>query len=114
MELAPIDDPAIAPHAVADRLGVPEVPGQDATATIAEHIGDRSMLLVLDNCEHLLDACAELAEPLLRACPGLRILATSREPLGVAGETSWPVPPLALPDRDDTPPARRRWPGSTR
>src|SRR6478736_6515705 len=68
VELAPIDDPAIAPQAVADRLGVAEVPGQDATATIAEHIGDRPMLLVLDNCEHLASAVADLADRLLRAC----------------------------------------------
>jgi predicted ATPase/DNA-binding SARP family transcriptional activator len=104
VELAPIDDPAIAPHAVADRLGVPEVPGQDATATIAEHIGDRPMLLVLDNCEHLTPAVADLADRLLRACASLTILTTSRELLGVDGEHSWPVPPLSLPG-DDTAPA---------
>ena len=104
VELAPIDDPAIAPHAVADRLGVPEVPGQDATATIAERIGDRPMLLVLDNCEHLASAVADLADRLLRACASLPILATSRELLGVDGEHSWPVPPLSLPG-DDTAPA---------
>ena len=61
VELAPIDDPAIAPQAVADGLGIPEVPGQDATMTIAEHVGDRPMLLVLDNCEHLAAAVADLA-----------------------------------------------------
>jgi non-specific serine/threonine protein kinase len=88
VELAPIDDPAVAPHAVADRLGVPEVPGQDATAAIAEHIGDRPMLLVLDNCEHLAPAVADLADRLLRACASLSILATSRELLGVDGEHS--------------------------
>ena len=104
VELAPIDDPAIAPHAVADRLGVPEVPGQDATAAIAEHIGDRPVLLVLDNCEHLAPAVADLADRLLRACASLSILATSRELLGVDGEHSWPVPPLSLPG-DDTAPA---------
>jgi len=104
VELAPIDDPAIAAHAVADRLGVPEVPGQDATATIAEHIGDRPMLLVLDNCEHLAPTVADLADRLLRACASLTILTTSRELLGVDGEHSWPVPPLSLPG-DDTAPA---------
>jgi len=51
---------------------------------------------VLDNCEHLVDACAHLVEALLAACPGLRVLATSREPLGAAGEVPWPVPPLSL------------------
>ena len=97
MELAPIDDPAIAPQAVADGLGMPEVPGQDATMTIAEHVGDRPVLLVLDNCEHLAAAVADLADRLLRACASLSILTTSREPLGVDGEHSWPVPPLSLP-----------------
>jgi len=97
VELAPIDDPAIAPRAVADRLGIPEVPGQDATATIAEHVSDRPMLLVLDNCEHLAAAVADLADRLLGACASLSILATSRELLGVDGEHSWPVPPLSLP-----------------
>jgi predicted ATPase/DNA-binding SARP family transcriptional activator len=104
VELAPIDDPAIAPQAVADRLGIPEVPGQDATATIAEHVGDRPMLLVLDNCEHLAAAVADLADRLLRACASLSILTTSRELLGVDGEHSWPVPPLSLPG-DVTAPA---------
>jgi predicted ATPase len=97
VELAPIDDPAIAPQAVADGLGIPEVPGQDATMTIAEHVGDRPVLLVLDNCEHLAAAVAELADRLLRACASLSILTTSRELLGVDGEHSWPVPPLSGP-----------------
>ena len=97
VELAPIDDPAIVPQAVADGLGVPEVPGQDVTMTIAEHVGDRLMLLVLDNCEHLAAAVADLADRLLRACASLSVLTTSRELLGVDGEHSWPVPPLSLP-----------------
>jgi predicted ATPase/DNA-binding SARP family transcriptional activator len=105
VELAPIDDPAIAPQAVADTLGIPEVPGQDATATIAERIGDRPMLLVLDNCEHLAAAAAELADRLLRACASLSILTTSRELLGVDGEHSWPVPPLSLPGAGTSPAA---------
>src|SRR5215831_9945015 len=97
VELAPVGDPAIVPQAVADGLGVPGVPGQDATATIAGHIGDRPMLLVLDNCEHLAPAVAGLADRLLGSCPFLSILTTSRELLGVDGERSWPVPPLSLP-----------------
>ncbi|MFI5080856.1 MAG: tetratricopeptide repeat protein, partial [Streptosporangiales bacterium] len=104
VELAPIDDPAIAPQAVADGLGIPEVPGQDATMTIAEHVGDHPVLLVLDNCEHLTAAVADLADRLLRACASLSILTTSRELLGVDGEHSWPVPPLSLPG-DGTAPA---------
>jgi predicted ATPase len=63
------------------------------------------LLLVLDNCEHLIEACAELADALLRACPGLRILATSREPLRISGEASWSVPGLSLPDPGGLPPA---------
>jgi predicted ATPase/DNA-binding SARP family transcriptional activator len=105
VELAPIDDPAIAPQAVADGLGIPEVPGQDRTATIAEHIGDRVVLLVLDNCEHLAAAVADLADRLLRACASLSILTTSRELLGVDGEHSWPVPPLSLPGEGVVPAA---------
>src|SRR5262245_24423227 len=88
VELAPVGDPAIARQAVADGLGVPGVPGQDATATIAEHIGDRPLLLVLDNCEHLAPAVADLADHLLQACASLSILSTSRELLGVDGERS--------------------------
>jgi len=103
VELAPVGDPAVAPQAVADELGVPGVPGQDATATVAEHIGDRPMLLVLDNCEHLAPAVAGLADRLLGSCPFLSILATSRELLGVDGERSWPVPPLSLPTEGAAP-----------
>ncbi|MGE5287809.1 MAG: BTAD domain-containing putative transcriptional regulator [Micromonosporaceae bacterium] len=98
VELAPLDDPGIVARVVARRVGVPDCPGQDATAAIVEHIGDRSMLIVLDNCEHLASAVAVLAEQLLGACHALSILATSREVLGVDGECSWPVPPLSLPE----------------
>src|SRR4029453_6326447 len=73
------------------------------------HVGPRRLLLALDNCEHLLDACARLADALLRACPGVRVLATSRRPLGLAGEATWWVPPLAWPRRP-----RRRGPGPGR
>ena len=98
MELAPLDDPGIVARAVARSLGVPDCPGQDAAAAIAEHVGDRSVLIILDNCEHLASAVADLAGQLLGACPALSILATSREVLGVDGERSWPVPPLSLPE----------------
>jgi predicted ATPase/DNA-binding SARP family transcriptional activator len=103
VELAPIDDPSVVPLAVAGRLGTREIPGQDVTETIAEHLGDRAMLIVLDNCEHLAEAAAELAHHLLGACPALSILATSREMLGVDGERQLAVPPLALPQDDITP-----------
>ncbi len=98
VELAPLDDPSIVAQVVARRLGVADFPGQDAAVAIAEHVGDRSMLIVLDNCEHLTSAVADLAEQLLSACDALSILATSREVLGVDGERSWPVPPLSLPE----------------
>ena len=97
VELAPAADPASVGQTVASQLGAPDTPGQDAAEAIAEHVSGRRTLIVLDNCEHLAAAVAGLAERLLVACPALSILATSREPLGVEGECSWPVPPLSLP-----------------
>jgi predicted ATPase/DNA-binding SARP family transcriptional activator len=101
--LAPVDDPAIVAGVVADRLGVPDSPGSDGATAIAEHLGDGSVLVVLDNCEHLTDAVADLVAQLLDSCPELSILATSREVLGVYGERSWPVPPLSLPESGISP-----------
>jgi predicted ATPase/DNA-binding SARP family transcriptional activator len=98
VELAPLDDPLIVGQEVASRVGVPDSPGRDAATAITAHIADRQALIVLDNCEHLTSAVARLAERLLAGCPGLSILATSREVLGVDGERNWPVPPLSLPD----------------
>src|SRR5271154_4467920 len=98
VELAQIEDPGIVPSAVASRLGVPDTPGQDPAGAIAAHIADREILVVLDNCEHLPQAAAALAGDLLTACPALQVLATSREPLGVEGERTWHVPPLARTD----------------
>jgi predicted ATPase/DNA-binding SARP family transcriptional activator len=95
--LAQIDDPASIGQAVATQLGVPDTPGQEATEAIAKHVAEHPVLVVLDNCEHLAEAAAGLAEYLLAACPALVMLATSREPLGVEGELSWQVPPLSLP-----------------
>ena len=95
--LAQIDDPAIVGQAVATQLGVPDTPGQEPVEAIAKHVADHPLLVVLDNCEHLADAAAGLAEYLLAACPALVVLATSREALGVEGELSWQVPPLSLP-----------------
>ncbi len=98
VELASLSDPALVPQAVASVLGVREQPGRPLTETLLDHLRPKKALLVLDNCEHLIGACAGLADALLRACPNLRILATSREALGVAGEGTWPVPSLSLPD----------------
>jgi non-specific serine/threonine protein kinase len=98
VELAALADPALVPQAVASVLGVREEPGRPLEATLADGLRARSLLLVLDNCEHLLTACARLADDLLRSCPRLRMLASSREGLGIAGEQAYRVPSLSLPD----------------
>ncbi len=98
IELASLTDPGMVARTVADVLGVPESPGQDVAKGVAGAIGSKAMLLILDNCEHLIEACAKFADVLLRACPRLKVLATSREALGIAGESTFRVPPLTLPD----------------
>ncbi|MFE0511881.1 ATP-binding protein [Streptomyces sp. NPDC058964] len=104
VELAPLDRPEAVPGAVVSALGLREtvlmtselaVPQGDPVALLVEHCAQRSPLLILDNCEHVIGAAADLAETLLTRCPGLTILATSREPLGVPGEAVRPVEPLA-------------------
>ncbi len=100
VELAALADPTLVPATVAAALALRELPGAsftEAMAALADTLQARRMLLVLDNCEHLVAACAGLAARLLRACPHLQILATSREALGIAGETVWRLPPLSLP-----------------
>ena len=92
-----LSDPRLVPNAVASALGVREASDLTLIEALAASLGTREVLLVMDNCEHLVGACAALADALLRSSPDLTILATSREPLGVAGEVSWPVPPLSLP-----------------
>jgi len=104
IELAPISDPALVPQKLASALGVREELGRTLAATLANHLREKSSLLVLDNCEHVVEACAQLTETLLHTCPGLRILATSREVLGLAGESVWRVPPFSLPNPRDLPP----------
>jgi predicted ATPase len=100
VELAPLADGAEVPHAVASIPGVQEQPRQPVLRTLAQALQSRDLVLVLDNCEHLLHFCAELADTLLRACPRPRVLATRREPLGMAGEVVWSVPALSLPQLD--------------
>nr|MBA3472253.1 AAA family ATPase [Rubrobacter sp.] len=100
VELASLSDPTLAPRAVAAALGVREQPDRSLTQTLCNYLGSRQTLLVLDNCEHLIDAAAHLTEALLRTCPKLCVLATSREPLSISGEAVSPVPPLSLPDAD--------------
>jgi predicted ATPase/DNA-binding XRE family transcriptional regulator len=99
VELAPLAEPGALPTTVATSLGVADHPGRAPLDTLAQAIGTRIALLVLDNCEHVVAASAELADGLLRACDGLTVLATSREPLGIAGEVLWRVPSLAVPAR---------------
>ena len=98
VELAPLSNPDLVPHHVADALAVRRDGIRSAEDALLEALGDQETLLVLDNCEHLVEACARLAQLLLRGCPKLRVLATSREALGIEGERNWPVPPLALPE----------------
>jgi len=98
VELASLSDAALLPQALASIFDIREGPERPLLDGIRVHLESRRLLLVLDNCEHVVDGCAHLVEHLLAACPALRILATSREPLRVAGERLWPVPPLAVPD----------------
>ena len=104
VQLAPLSDSALVPQTVASVLSVSEQPGRRVLATLVDYLRRKELLLLLDNCEHLIAPCAELAETLLRACQHLRILATSREMLGVSGEMTWPVPALSLPDPRHLPP----------
>ncbi len=102
VDLAPIRDEGSVPRAVADALGVAVVAyGGSVQEQTVRTIGDRRMLVVLDNCEHLLGACADHVLGLLEDCPDLTVLATSREPLGVEGERRWRLDPLALPEEGD-------------
>src|SRR5262245_63712214 len=75
-------------------LGIAERPGRPVVETLVDGLPERGLLLLVDGCEHVLDACAELVERLLRECPDVHVLATSQEPLGIAGETVWRVEPL--------------------
>jgi len=104
VEFAPLSDPHLVPQAAATALGVPEHPGRSLTESLVDYLRARSVLLLFDNCEHLVPACASLADALLRGCPTLRILATSREGLRVAGEMTYLIPPLSLPDPGRLPP----------
>lgn len=102
IELAPISDPALVPQTVASTIGLRE-PARQAADSLVDFLQSKSLLLVMDNCEQVLGATADLCALLLRRCPQLRVLATSREILGIAGETSYRVPPLSLPDPQHLP-----------
>ena len=98
IELASLAEPSLVPQSVASVLGVHEQSGQTLIDVLSDYLLSRYVLLVIDNCEHLISACAGLVEVLLQKCPELRILATSREMLGVTGESVLAVPPLTLPE----------------
>lgn len=98
IDLAPLAEASFVSRAVAGALSVPEQPGRELRDTLADSLRSRALLLLWDNCEHVLSTSADLADTLLRECPSLRILVTSREPLGVEGEIRWTVPSLSFPE----------------
>jgi transcriptional regulator with XRE-family HTH domain len=102
VELAAVTDPGLVAHRVAAVLHLPERVYQELAVEIADALRTAHMLVILDNCEHVLDACAPLVDVLLRECPALHILATSREPIGISGEVTWSVPTLTTPSTDPT------------
>ena len=102
VSLAPIDDPLLLTQAVFDALGLQDVSARWSLSALSDHLQDKRLLFVLDNCEHLLDAAAGLTWTLLRSCPELRVLATSRQALGMAGEVRLRIPPLSLPEAADS------------
>ncbi len=97
VDMAPLSDPELVPQSVASVLGVRDEPGAQLTRRIAEALHHKNLLLIIDNCEHLIQAVADLAEALLHACPDVKLLVTSREALGISGETAYRVPSLSLP-----------------
>ena len=97
-ELASLSDPELVAQTIASILGVRDQPGRPLAETLSDYLRPRRLLFILDNCEHLIEACAELVGTLLSTCPDLKVLATSREPLGITGETGWLVPSLSVPD----------------
>jgi predicted ATPase/DNA-binding CsgD family transcriptional regulator len=98
VELAPVPEGSGCVHAMATALGVREAPDRPLTDALVEFLRDKNLLLVLDNCEHVVDAAARAVDAVLEACPHVRILATSREPLACVGETTWRVPSLTEPE----------------
>jgi predicted ATPase/class 3 adenylate cyclase/tetratricopeptide (TPR) repeat protein len=107
LEFAALSDPALVPQGLATTLGVREEPGRPLLSTLVEHLRPQRALLVFDNCEHLIEACARLVDAVLHACPQVKILASSREPLGLTGEVAFRIPPLSMPDPRRLPPLER-------
>ena len=106
VELGELGDPRLVTNAVVGALGLRDEAGRSLREVLIESLGSRRVVLVLDNCEHVVDEVAKLADVLLRACPDLRILATSRERLGIGGEAVFQLAPLGLPDADREPTLR--------
>ena len=100
VELAPLTEPGQVPVAVAAVLGLPDLGGPQPADTVVEALGCQDALIVLDNCEHLIDAAAKFCDTAIRHCPVIRFLATSREPLGIDGERVYRVPSMSLPSAD--------------
>ena len=107
VELASVSSPELVPQVLASVLGVHQDQSRLLITTLQDHLQAKTVLLLLDNCEHLLEACAHLADGLLHACPHLKILVSSREALGIAGEVSFQVPSLSLPDVQHLPSLER-------
>ncbi len=104
VEFASVSDPELVPHTVASVLNVRANEGRTLITALGDYLQGKKILLILDNCEHLVEACARLSDVLLRTCPGLKILASSREALGIAGEVTYRVSSLAMPDVRHLPP----------
>jgi predicted ATPase/DNA-binding CsgD family transcriptional regulator len=115
VQLAGLDDRGLVAHTVVETLNAHDNTGRDVSAVLADHLRDRRLLLVLDGCEHLVDACARLVEAVLAAAPGLRVLVTSRQPLRTPGEHVLPIPPLTTPnlERPLRPDSDNRYPAVT-
>ena len=101
VELAAVTDLVAVPAAIASALRIPAQPAQPVLDTLADALGPQDLLIVLDNCEHLIGGCAKTAETILQRCPQVHLIATSREPLGVAGERLYRLPSLSLPEVGD-------------
>jgi non-specific serine/threonine protein kinase len=95
--MSPVADPALVPQALATVLSIREEPGRPPLSTLVDHVRSKHMLILLDSCEHVVTACGQLANTLLRAAPRLHVLVTSREVLAIAGEKTWRVPSLSMP-----------------
>jgi predicted ATPase len=102
--LASLSEPTLVPQTIASAMGIPERPGRPLIETVADYLQPKTVLLVLDNCEHLLQACGDLVDTLLRLAPNVRVLATSREVLGIEGERIYRIPSLSVPDVSRLPP----------